>query len=233
MIADRGASLRSRLALQGWREARCATLSLAWGGRIVGGDPGGTAGLVCVDVPVTLDISRATWVGSISLGTSNLDRLTPAERDGVFFRKMVAAFALWGPRHCALEEPLDGASFWKGKADKRGHEQRGTQFRIGAAYALMVAAAEMQGTVEHIASYPVQKYGARQGWMPKVKGRGSRARALEMSTLAARAIKAPVSELSEHELMALGVVAYHVECLQANRMAAKIAAVRGEAWPPV
>lgn len=201
------------------------------GGRVIGIDPGAHTGLVCVALDRSLDWNRARWVGSAKLSPSNSRKLTPPARDHDLSVRIAEQLEVWArvaPTHIALEEPLDATRRWTDHRTGRpaGEVGRRTEvdFRLGAYYGLAVVAAGMS-SAGWLASYPVQRFGARPGWMQGT----TRERVLAIVQQTMRVIGAPVDGISEHEMMALGVAMYHVSQVHEARMAAKIAAVRAHA----
>lgn len=198
---------------------------LEHGGHVVGIDPGANTGLVCVAVDRSLEWNRARWVSSAVLRPSTSTKLTPPARDADFSARLFDRLFGWTPVHIALEEPLDATRKWTDQRTGRraGEVGRRTEvdFRLGAYYGLAVVAAGST-PARWIESYPVQRFGKRQGWMQG----GSRERVLATVRQTMRVIGAPTDGVSEHEMMALGVAIYHVGQIREARMAAKIAAVK-------
>jgi hypothetical protein len=194
--------------------------------RAVGVDPGARTGLVCVeltpDLLGALDITRpssARLVGAVRISASASTKLTAAEQDATLYRRVLAQLDVWRPAIVALEEPLDATRGWQNAGRRAGRaENTGTTFALGRAYGLALAAASCS-TATSIASYPftTSRKLARYGWM---QGRAPlpTARALTLARMRALAMQIGGREASlamtEDELMALGVLSFHVEQLR-------------------
>lgn len=202
-------------------------------------DPGANLGIVCIDVPpqsdgglrngtLRPDLQRARWVASQVIRASDLQGNTVAENQLTMFNKVTgfvqAMFNLNNPQGFqmigVLEEPYDYRASWKAKrgggagdATQEGR-QAGSSFGVGRSYGLALAAVGIGGRCARVHSYPVtnDRRQQRMGWM---QGHGriqSRALVLvAMRGLAKQAGCRNADTLSEDELMAFGVVRYHIE----------------------
>lgn len=128
--------------------------------RVIGVDPGGTTGLVCVDVPalkrdaaglpVWATFEMARYVAHATVRASASLKLSDAEQRASLGTRIKAVLDGWcgaldrvgQPVVIALEEPLDvAAGVWENRTrDVRGH-QRDTMFLLGAHYGLALGAA--------------------------------------------------------------------------------------------
>jgi hypothetical protein len=192
--------------------------------RVAGVDPGATTGLVALAVDSTRphDVERARWIGSTSIDAGSSTKLTRAAVHARLFDRARNQFLQWGVVSVALEEPLDAMPKWSGRG-----ERRETMFGLGRYYGLVLAAA--QACRASVASYPVttDPSKGRVGWMPTHPG-GANKRltmtapreqtldTLHQFSLALRArphnglaITNP-PRLPDDELMALGVLLYHL-----------------------
>lgn len=203
--------------------------------RILSIDPGSHTGYVIVDFPIApgLDIVRAQLVGSgvIYPPKPNAEE-SLAERDVLMIIKISNVISDFRPSLVVLEEPSDAANYWgresaatamtennvlaiaRGDAPKQSKKgmARGTLFRLGVYYGLALGAVAHAKNCD-VVSYPVQGTRQRPGWM----GHGARRVNVlrEMRFLYANLARKPVIDLkvSEHELMALGVLNYHASQL--------------------
>ena len=204
--------------------------------RVFSIDPGSNTGFVVVDFESTpgLDVNRARIVGSGVVRPVGGRADNQAERDLKFVAKIAAQISEYKPGLVVLEEPSDAANYWgrsdsgaatveqlatgQAKPNKHGMA-RGTLFRLGVYYGLALSAVTVSavGTISSIdvLSYPVQGTKARPGWM----GHGTRRKNVlrEMAYLWARltgkTANYAAEQVSEHELMALGVLNYHASQL--------------------
>jgi hypothetical protein len=202
--------------------------------RILGGDPGSATGIVVVEFPQRRSDGSPLWrdarlLGACTVAKSARAGATEAELDILFRRKLTTAIAdilapYPGERPpfgvvdiVALEEPLDGMAGWAGNQPGKvaGPQKRSTPFRIGAAYAMLLAAATIQARPSRAISFTVHNHKGRRGWM-----KGKRENVLEASHVLLRSI-APYKQVEglrkldgsipDHILMALGVVNFLVE----------------------
>lgn len=195
--------------------------------RAVGIDPGASTGVVCVDLVRADTIVGARFVAAVTCRASASKDLTDAEQDaslGVSIRRTLDLLhgATTPIAFVVLEEPADGMGKWSTQGRKTG---RGTAFGLGRAYGLaLAAAAALDGNVG-LHAYPVTttaqgRAAGRLGWM---QGRQPRPTPRE-DTLAtmrhlARALGcATHASLTDDQLMALGVLQYHV-VTQSERVA--------------
>lgn len=188
--------------------------------RMVGLDPGATTGLVALEVPESLQLLTARWIQHREVRPSSSAGFLAAGRDVDFHRRLLQALTELRPHVLVLEEPFDAQVTWRGY----GKQQRGTAFRVGAAYGLAIAAAAHVGPpLPAVYSYPVRdqkgikEAPARKGWMSGIAG-GNRDKAIGGVVALARHLSAPTSLFEvngkgeyRHQdcLMALGVLAFH------------------------
>lgn len=99
--------------------------------RLVGIDPGTTAGLICLDLaPGSWSLWDARVVGTRTITRTSSKKLSDAEKD-IHFRLTLAHQLLdWAPTDVALECPRDISDGWGS-----GGRRVGTAFRLGAMYA--------------------------------------------------------------------------------------------------
>ncbi len=176
---------------------------------ILGADPGATTGLVLADLPrfPLLDGGRIKGRATVRRPRRSDKHPTEATRDAVLFFAIRDQLSMWGgfADVAVVERPADQTGFGKLQA-------RGTAFSLGSVYALTLAAAtDYVSDAEKTFTYPVLDFHNEPGWM---QGRGPFARRRE-DTLAfaiglARTLGAKDwPDWSEHELMALGLIAFH------------------------
>lgn len=188
------------------------------GGVVVGIDPGSNTGMVGVVVDKHLTIMQL--LGAVSLAPTESKKLTHPERDLHLAQSISARLTEWRPLHVALEEPADARIVWRG----RTHQRRDTAFRLGLYYGMALAAIPMAVAAGvpplFVQSYPVGLYRGQQGWM---MGK-NRDLLLNVSDAMMRRIPiGPTKETrTEHELMAFGVLLYHLEQIRAARMEVKV-----------
>jgi hypothetical protein len=199
------------------------TSGAVWsGGRMAGVDPGSNTGIVVLDVPASLRIEDARWITSDVLRPSASQKLaTDAARDGELGGRILAFLRTANVLQVAAEEPLDATEGWTDNSGVTSRRAKGSSFRLGAYYALVTAAAwqlEIPMT-----SYPVIGYRKRQGWMAGTVG-GTRNGFLPKGTSETiharmRALAFNLGargDVSEHECMALGVLAWHLQQMTAG-----------------
>lgn len=169
---------------------------------VVGVDPGAETGLVALDVPPSRQVADSLWLGHAVFRSTEKQGLSHPERDANLYDRLVEWFRHWQADVVVFEEPVDAATIW------RGHrfQQRGTAFRLGAFYGLVVAAAR-QGSPSYVrlASYPVTNHNGRPGWM-----RGKKHDTILSNMQAVAQLIRPDLDPAEHVLMALGVVTHHL-----------------------
>lgn len=197
--------------------------------RVFAIDPGSSTGFVVVDFEHApgLDINNARIVGS---GVIHRPRgsIGEAMNDLLFVGKIAERIKEFRPSTVVFEEPADAAAYW-GRSEIAGEptvEQlatggvkpnkkgmgRGTLFRLGVNYGIAIAAAREAGNCD-VVSYLVRGDKKRAGW----QGHGSKKVNIlrEMTYLFAKLSYAKIAQLkvTEHELMALGVLNYHASQL--------------------
>lgn len=176
---------------------------------IAGVDPGSETGLVCLDVPESGQVVDARWITHAVVRPTVRQGLTEAERDANLFLRLAGWFGVAAPEVIVFEEPMDAAITWRGHR----HQARGTAFRLGAFYGLAVAAAWHADSAVRLVSYPVTNRRSRPGWM-----RGKKHDVIVGNMAAVAKMIAPTTvrdadgnlHLSEHVLMALGVLTHHL-----------------------
>jgi hypothetical protein len=205
---------------------------------VLGIDPGRSTGLYCVSIPkldraLTLDeLQRdARWAGNAAISLSSRQSLTMVQAWQEMHKRLADALDSARPDLIVLEHPADGMPKFSASG---GFSARGTDFTMGMFFGFAaLAAAQHQSTSvdgrRQIALMPVTSSKAKQrvGWMPRVttqKGNRrvthtqDRATTLRQCREIAHAIgensgqqsSEDVDVLSEHELMALGVLTYYV-----------------------
>jgi len=188
--------------------------------RCVGIDPGSITGLCCLEVS-TIDgaknaaetlahyLRTARVVGFSRISSSKRLNTSPPEQHLTLYRKLCEQLSEWQPDHIVLEEPRDGIMMGGGR------RQMGTEFSLGRYFGLALAACDNTGSdVETIDTYQVTSTKHGEGWMPRRAGTG-----LKHTELKNQLIKrfreelrdlADSDDLSEHELMAYGVLCFHL-----------------------
>lgn len=198
---------------------------------VLGIDPGRNTGLYSVSIPrktraLTLDEfrSEARWLGNGIVSLSSSKNLSLSEKWGHMAERLKAAVSDCDADFVVLEYPADGMPKWSGGT------ARGIDFGMGLFFGFAVLACEpMLNT--NIALMPVTSSKAknRVGWMPKVTERSrngnrvvthtqNRNATLGQCRETAHAIginsgeqaSEDVELMSDHELMALGVLTYYV-----------------------
>lgn len=203
--------------------------------RILGGDPGGDTGLALVEFTQRQRYGQPLWLHATLIAAEVVSAparkgATHAELDIIFRRRIAETIRTMACEHIdrpevpidivALEEPLDGMARWAGQQrGKKGVEQRGSGFRLGAHYGALLAACATAAGANRYISFPTKTHHTRRGWMQGGKTR--RGDTLRASDALLRGIcGAHVSYLElhdkkgnipEHLLMALGVVNHVVE----------------------
>jgi hypothetical protein len=191
--------------------------------RYIGIDPGQNLGLVCLDVeqPARRIGTALTikWVSSARIHPGQRKDDTPAENDGrVFSRLAVELERLRTQAYmvtkydepaliAVLEEPYTHMGAWgAGRA-----QSRGTGFGLGKYYGLALAACTIH--CDRVYSHPPtnDRKQQRTGWM---QGSG-RIQKRELTLLALRGLAKQcgavlVDDISEDELMAFGVLHFHL-----------------------
>jgi hypothetical protein len=192
--------------------------------RYIGVDPGANLGIVCVDVheQARLIGSRLEirWAGSFRLHPSNSQKRTHAENDAHLFDRVQGQLVSWRvgfdrastprPMVAVLEEPYTQTASWKGA--KGEGRQTGTLFSLGKYYGLALAACST--LCGRVYSHPPtnDRRGQRTGWM---QGSG-RIQKRELTLLALRGLARQCGcmdpdALSEDEVMAFGVLKFHLD----------------------
>lgn len=175
---------------------------------ILGVDPGASTGLVLVDLPrfPLLDGGRIVKHTVVRRPGKSKKNPTEAARDVAFFWLLEGSVYDWPDAAVTvIERPADQTGFGKLQA-------RGTAFALGSAYAIVLCALTYPET--EIVSYPVLDFHGEPGWM---QGRGASARRREQTLayvqqmLASQTLKATdlLVDWTEHELMALCLIAFH------------------------
>lgn len=176
----------------------------------VGIDPGRETGLVCVALGARGSLAGARWIGEAVLRPSTSRTLSAAEQRRTLCVRVVEQLEAWAPSLVVLEEPSDAAGYWDAQG-QRG-SGRGTLFGLGAHFGLALAATYMIDPLPRVVSYPCGSRNGRLGWMQgTARTIARREVTLERARHVGRALGAPVAELAEHHLMALGVLVFHVD----------------------
>lgn len=185
--------------------------------RYIGIDPGGHTGIVELIGPAgSLAGKGLQFSRSASLTSTSYQKRSAASNRANIGAK-VAEWLVQRPEPVAavaMEEPRDGMSKWSGGT------ARGTSFALGAhfgiaLYAVAVTLDDFARTdEERIFTYTVGE------WMPRAAGRRglghTQKREITLANLRviARALgmtRDRLADVSEHELMALGVLLHHLQ----------------------
>lgn len=193
--------------------------------RYIGIDPGKNLGIVCVDVTEsTRRIGSALhiqWVGCARVHPGDRKDDTVAENDARVYSRTCVALGQWQqdsgqfgrestprPLIAVLEEPYTHMGAWGGGRS----QSRGTAFGLGKYYGLALAACTH--LCERVYSHPPtnDRKQQRTGWM---QGSG-RIQKRELTILALRGLAGQYGcqcpdELSEDEVMAFGVLKFHLD----------------------
>lgn len=197
---------------------------------VLGIDPGRSTGLYSVSIPtvshvLTLDEfqQHARWLGNAAITLSSSKTVPLSARWGNMAQKLASSIQDVGADLVVLEYPADGMAKWSGGT------ARGIDFHMGMFFGFALLGCQPHLNY-NIALMPVTSSKAKQrtGWMPRVTthGKGNRkvthtqdrdttlrqcreiAHAIGISSDGQRS--EDVDALSEHELMALGVLTYYV-----------------------
>lgn len=207
--------------------------------RAVGIDPGGTTGLICLDVPDDYDYTRARLVGIATAAPTTAHALTAPTQQASLFHRVRTHLQAFGPRLVVLEKPEDALpQGWHGRGQKRGglRASRESTFGLGTHYGLALAAASDLAHDCRVVAYPVTSrqpkpitrkgvvVGQRVfslGWMQRREARppkrehllvGLHALYTILQTRPADGIlRAKSPTPSDHVLMALGVLCFHCD----------------------
>lgn len=192
---------------------------------ILGADPGGESGIVIIDFMEfrrgALSWDTAQLVNAFTVGKPSSKYATAAELD-VLHRQRIAdrittAVGSRGVDFAAIEEPIDGASFYN--AQQQRGQARGTAFRLGVHYAALLHGIQDAARPARVVSFPAKTSHGRRGWM----GSSSRTTIMQAAELTLASINAKRAAgkfdiprdgkgmIVEHVLMAVGVVNHLVE----------------------
>lgn len=135
--------------------------------RIAGIDPGTKTGVVVIELPsCSRDINLAAWLGSFSIsGMAETQSRSRAEGHVILFERIRDQLALLGVREAVIECPVDALPSWGGASGKKSNPA--TLFSLGANYGLCLAAARAAG-VHRVMAYRVKHTKEHAGWMPNV-----------------------------------------------------------------
>lgn len=185
--------------------------------RILGIDPGSSTALAWFDLDDSLTIERAKWGGSKVIRASASKFLTPPERDFDMRNRIAQIVGEVEPNMIVLEEPVDGAKYWRGTKGRAARGQStSTSFRLGVTYGLAVSACRLSPIgMPRLVSYPVKTYGGRPGWMASTHTQASLFASVSAAIMGASADA--INGMSDHELMAMGVALHHVEVMRNER----------------
>lgn len=155
--------------------------------------------------------------------------LSSCERDLDFANRIYHAVCEIQPDVIVIEEPVDAADHWDAQGQGARRQRRGTAFRLGVAYACALFAAKRwahsQDDVK-LYAYPVGNFNGRPGWMQNGRVKHKREDVLRDAGYLARAIGHVQGEFSEHVLMALGLLRFHVQQEGINRKLATMPGVK-------
>jgi hypothetical protein len=196
---------------------------------VLGIDPGRNTGLYSVSIPtvshaLTLDEfqQHARWLGNAVISLSTRESATLPFRWREMQKRIEDAVFSVNPNLTVLEFPKDGMTKWSGGTG------RGTDFGMGMFFgfaALAVTHHSISFGAQPIALMPVTSSKAknREGWMPRVRGKRNNLHTQDKDTTLRQCREIAhwiginsdqrsedVDALSEHELMALGVLTYYV-----------------------
>jgi hypothetical protein len=203
--------------------------------RVAGIDPGSKTGVVILELPTSVrDLSRAVWVHSASIsGMAETLSRTRAEGHALLFSRVRELLADHDVRDVALECPVDALPSWGAATGRKSNPA--TLFSLGANYGLCLAAAHAAGASK-IMSYRVKPTRERPaGWMPMVREPSRRNPNVMVTHVQSRditleqlrqlcflhwpadvyqdgvRIACAARDIGEDELMALGVLRYHLQ----------------------
>lgn len=201
---------------------------------VVGIDPGSTTGLVALRIAghKSRPLDTARWQGNAALATAHRLHRSDAENRAALFVRVRDWLNVYAPAHVVIEEPSDATPRWNRQGGESGAAATGTLFLLGAHFGLVLAAAQSCISLPRIYTYQVQgsKRKGKEGWMPRGQGGRPMRRDLLLGALRTEArqhfyrpldgvLPAPpkdrntldaTSVLSDHELMAYGVLCYHL-----------------------
>jgi hypothetical protein len=202
--------------------------------RWVGIDPGATVGLCALvvpnDGPHACDIDHAKLLGARSITATSSQKFTSAGRRATMLTRVRAQLIDWQITDAVLEEPSTQTNSWQ--AAKGEGRQTGSLFFLGAHYGLCLGAVATMPWPVRVWAYPTTtskkarndpESDDRLGWMQARAPRPTRkqdtldAMARELRKLKGRpanGVLPSIGELArvhvEHELMALGVLRFHL-----------------------
>jgi hypothetical protein len=201
--------------------------------RWAGIDPGGTAGLICVAIPSSgprrLDIEAARLVGIGQASATTAKGYTRAGARGTMLNRIRQQLIDWQVTHVAMEEPSNQTASWK--AAKGVGRATGSLFYLGMHTGLALGAVITMPWPVHVWSYPPttdkrkrgpvddEQVGWMQGRQPTIPKR--ELTLARMTSLYRLLQQRPLdgvlptlsdmrANVSEHVLMALGVLNYHL-----------------------
>lgn len=142
------------------------------------------------------------------------------EADLQFMERIYHALWTIQPEVIVIEEAVDAAGHWNAQGQKG--QRRGTAFRAGVGYmAALVAAKQCERRILPdpkrfsvvIVTYPVGNYGGRVGWMQNGRAKHKREDVLRDARYLVRALdhKPAVTSWTDHTLMALGLLRFHIQ----------------------
>ena len=188
---------------------------------VAGIDPGAHTGLVVLEIqttpmPIEQLIDRVVWRATCQLHPITRKALRAEQLSVLMFERLRDRLRRWGVVEVAIEEPSDARDQWRAASP-------GTSFGVGRAFERCILAATYAGCTVH--AYRVRE------WMPKTRtgnlqhnqkrdvtlaqldalSREIRRRPLAGEPLRVTHVaRAALERLSEDELMALGVLRYHL-----------------------
>jgi hypothetical protein len=168
--------------------------------RAVGIDPGGTTGLICIDLPDDLDYAKARYVGSATITATKTQELTAPLQQGSIYQRVSTHLLTLSPRLIVLEKPEDALPNWVGKGQNKRGQSREALFGLGTHYGLALAACvRLVGMPSdcRVVAYPVT---SRQPKPIKRKGVVVGQRVFSLGWMQRRQSRPPKRE---HVLMAL------------------------------
>lgn len=198
--------------------------------RFAGIDPGSSTGITIIELPRVgaQAVEVARWLDSFSLSALGETKTrTKAEGLATLFELVRNVLVQHDVETVVLECPIDAMPVWGRATGRTKGAGRGTIFGSGAHYGICLAAARAAMSVRHIHAYRVSTTKKHEGWMPLVRGgaRGNLVHVqrreitlqqlrdvvnkLSRSSFASRDNRCGVG-IGDDELMAFGVLAYHL-----------------------
>lgn len=168
--------------------------------RILGIDPGAHTGLILVELEEGWDLLNGRFLRAETVNAPTKGKHDDTWVDRRFMQAIETLVVAWRPDLVVMEDPSDGVGYWGGKV----RTKRETSYRLGCYKALVFAVLPIDLPVFQ---YRVKGKKADIGWMTE---HPNREMAIYRSKVLAGTIGCGLPDaLSEHCLMALGVIAFH------------------------